>query len=591
MKQRESRNGKPRHWWHDEVAYEIYVQSFKDTNGDGIGDLNGITEALDYLQELGVGCLWLTPIMESPFADCGYDISDHYRINPAFGTMADFRRLLDEAHARGLKVIIDLVPGYTSDQHAWFKAARMSKDAPTRENYVWGVGKDGGPPNNWYSPPATCPAWTYNEATGDYYYHAFLPSQPHLNWNSHKLQKEMYKFFEFWLDTGIDGFRVDAVNYIIADEERRDNPGEGFDQIHVHDRNHRNVHLMLKSLRQLADRYRDQMLVGEIFPGHPEESKLYHGNGEDELHLTFNLAISQIAKKGRWYDGEYAAEAKEKRDDPAEFVPELRRAVREYDEVFRAAGLWPTVVLGNHDQPRVYSVYGRLVPLALRDRMAKVIAAYTLLAKGTPFLYYGEEIGMENTVFEKVEELKDTFGVCFYHHLRGEGLPHAKAMEYAQNITRDVCRTPMQWDGSSNAGFSANSRTWLKVNPNYLSKNVAAQRGDPDSILNFYKALIGLRRKFPALCGGEYVWLDGDSKQCLAFMRRTEDEAILVALNFSAETCVLEPLTKADGASTGEIELLLSNCARGERSYQGRIALEPAEAFVGLVRQSGAQCR
>lgn len=469
------RNGMEKKWWHDYVVYQIYVQSFNDSNGDGIGDLNGITQRLDYFKELGTDCLWLTPIMESPFADCGYDCSDHYKINPDFGTMEDFENLLKMAHGKGLKVIIDIVPGYTSDKHKWFVEARKNKNAPTRNFYVWGIGENGGPPNNWYSCAAAMPAWTFNKETEDYYYHAFLPSQPHLNWNCVELQDEMFKVFKFWLDKGIDGYRIDAINYCIADDERRNNPGEMFKQVHIFERNHQNIHGMLKRFRELSDQYPDQMMVGEIFPGYPTECKEFYGHKNDEIHLNFNLSISQIIKKGRWYDGNYTTSKNEEEDVCGFTVKEFREAIQDQDLVFSRLNIWPTVVLGNHDQPRVYSSYERLVDKKYADRMAKLVAGYTLLSKGTSFMYYGEEIGMENMKFGRISELKDTFGVRFFEYLRDNlKLPEENALTYAQNISRDVCRTPMQWDSTDNAGFSTNNNTWLKVNPDFKIKNVKA---------------------------------------------------------------------------------------------------------------------
>lgn len=532
------RNNMPRKWWHDEVVYQIYVQSFKDSNGDGIGDINGIRECLPYIKNLGVGCIWLTPIMDSPFWDCGYDCSDFFHINPQFGTMADFENLVEEVHIIGLKIILDIIPGYVSVEHPWFQKAKKDRNADTREYFLWGKSPEGAPPNNWFSCAAAQDSWTYNPETDDYYYHAFLPEQPNLNWNSKKLYDEMFKVFKFWLDKGIDGYRIDAINYVIADKEMRDNPGEGMDQLQIFNRYHQNVHVMLKGLRKLADTYgRDIMLVGEVFPGTPIEAKDYYGN-HDELHLNFNLSISQIIKKGRWYDGNYV-----KNDNNVNVnlftVKEFREAVQENDVILKQFDLWPTVVLANHDQPRIFTSYARLGETKYKDKISRLIAGYLLFTKGTPFLYYGDEIGMQDMFFDDIHSFKDTFGVRFYEYLMKEqNLSHKEALEAAQNISRDSCRTPMQWNGDKNAGFSTSSNTWLKINKNYTVTNVENQEADKDSLLNFYRKLIAVRKEYPVVFDGDYQWIDNNSNDYMGFLRvkkNGDEKSIAIFINFSKE--------------------------------------------------------
>ena len=574
---RDLRNGAAPRWWHDAVFYEIYVQSFNDSNGDGIGDLPGVTQKLDYLQRLGVDCIWLSPIMASPFADCGYDASDHYAINPDFGTFEDFHALLDAAHRRRIRVILDLVLGYTSDRHPWFQAARSDRFAPSRDYYVWGKGGNGAPPNNWFSSAASRPAWQYNEATDDYFYYAFLPQQPHLNWTNPQLEYEMERVFTFWLETGIDGFRLDAINYLYADRELRDNPREGFEQLHIADRNHRNIHRILRRLRRIADRYHDVVLLGEVFPGHTMESREYHGNGSDELDLTFNFSFSTLPENTRWYDGENIGGTIDAPSAQGFSAPAFRRLLVNYDLVYRAQRLWPTVVLGNHDQPRIYSIYAELYA-EHADRIAKVMATYTLTAKGTPFLYAGEEIGMENMVFSDVAQFKDLFGVSYYHYLIDhDGLTPGEALTKSQRVARDKCRTPMQWSAAHNAGFSSSTETWQMINPNYKRKNVAAMENDRESILRYYRALIELRRRFTALRNGDYRWIADRSPAVLAYERRGTEDAVAVLLNLATTTQVVE--LAGSGA-----QVLLSNAGRASGTVvPGSVELAPVEALVVAV--------
>lgn len=581
------RNNQPRQWWHDAIFYEIYSQSFKDSNADGFGDIPGIIEKLDYLTDLGVDCLWLTPIHQSPFMDSGYDTSNYIEIDPAFGTLIDFQKLVFEAHRRNLKVILDLVIGYTADSHPWFTEGRKSKNAPTHDYYVWGGNAAKGLLNNWFSAYAAQPAWNYNPATDEYYFYAFLPSQPHLNLANLKVQDELLAVTKYWLDQGIDGFRVDAINWTIADQERRDNPGEGFKQVHIFDRNQQGVHGLLKRLRRLADSYaRPIVLIGEVAPGHSMECKEYYGLNHDELHLNFNLYTCEVIRPKGWYTGNFLPGAKQRLAEQVEgfTLKDLREAVQDHDLSFRAIDLWPTVVVGNHDRPRVYSLYGRLVQPEHRDQMAKLVAAFTILSKGTPFIYYGEEIGMENMVFESVTEFKDNFGVCLYENLVNEGkLSPEDALVYAHLVTRDVSRTPMQWDGTLQAGFSSNSKTWLRVNPDYVTKNVRAQQAEPNSIYNFYKRLIELRKKQPAFCEGEYVWVDKSSNDYLAFLRRGKEDAFLVALNFSEQALEIPLNFEEYGIKSNGVKILLSSHSRSLIENHPKLSLQPVETLIGKL--------
>ena len=578
------RNGRPAHWWHDAVCYEIYVQSFNDSNGDGIGDLNGVREKLPYLKELGVECIWLSPIMESPFNDCGYDVSDYERINPDFGTMEDYESLLAEAHELGIKVIIDMVIGYTSSEHSWFQEAARSKDAPTRDYYVWGVGEDGGPPNNWFTSAAAESCWTYSEPTGEYYYHAFLDSQPNLNWQCEAMRQEVYKSIRFWLDKGTDGFRMDAINYLIADPERRNNPREKFEQVHICDRDHKNIHQVLRDIRAVTDEYEDVMMVGEVFPGHTMEGKDFYGI-HDELHLCFNFSMSTMPGNTRWYDGEFVGESLDAGEGAhSGFTPRnLRRFLKEYDLVYSALDIWPTVVFGNHDQPRVGTVYPEAMGEGYRDRILKLIAGINCTFKGTPFLYNGEELGMTNMTFTDIRQQKDLFGVAFYKYaIRELGVSEQKALELTQSCSRDKCRTPMQWSSQENAGFSTNAQTWLPVNPNHVQINAERLMQDEDSLWHFYRKLIRLRRDHETLKYGDYLWIDEGSESFVGFIRQG-DEDILLLYNLTDKPVDVSLSFEHHGISPVSGAVLLSNARESGGSVKDRLTLHPFE-FIAVNR-------
>jgi len=574
------RNGRPAKWWHDAVVYEIYVQSFYDSNGDGIGDINGITQKLDYLKDLGVDALWLTPIMASPFADCGYDISDYYKINPDFGTMEDFDNLVSSAHKKGIRIILDMVLTYTSSEHPWFKEACKDKDNRYHDYYVWGS-KDGAVPNNWYSPASVGSAWTLNPATGDYYYHAFLPEQPNLNWSNQELVQDMFDVIKFWLDKNIDGYRLDAINYMMIDNDRRNNPNEGFDQIHICDRNHHGAHEILKRIRKLCDFYnRDIMLVGEVYPGDTMTSQEYYGTNDDELTHAFNFCISSLpGKTKRWYDGKTLVTEDEKNQGFT--ARNFRRLLKEYDLVYRALEIWPTIHIGNHDSTRIFTEYSNFVTPENYENMAKVIAGYNFLSKGTPFMYYGEEIGMESMIFSDAKQFKDTFGIRYYEYLISKGIEPDEALLHAHARSRDKCRTPMQWDSSKNAGFSTNSTTWQLVNPNYINKNVQIQRGAEGSFFEFYKRLIELRKKYDALCGGDYIWFEQAADGFIGFIRTDVTHPVLVILNFNEKTYSVNLDFSSYGLHVASVHTLLSNHPDHSSYYNSNLPVKPVDLYVG----------
>jgi alpha-glucosidase len=481
-------------WWQRGVIYQIYPRSFKDSNGDGIGDLPGITSKLDYLQWLGVEALWLSPFYPSPMADFGYDVADYTDVDPLFGDLATFDELVAQAHRRGLKIIVDLVPNHTSDQHPWFVESRASRDNPKRDWYIWADPKlDGGPPNNWLSAFGGS-AWEWDEATGQYYLHSFLKEQPDLNWRNPAVKAAMFDVARFWLDRGVDGFRIDVIHFLIKDSQLRDNPpariadifhGREYDTFeHIYDKNRPEVHGIIRDFRHLLDEYEERMAVGEVYLEDIQDWASYYGKQLDELHLPFNFRLIRTP----WH------------------AAAVRRSVDELEAVL-PPGAWPNYVLGNHDQHRLASRIGAV--------QARVAAMLLLTLRGTPTLYYGDEIGMTDVEIPPERE-QDPWG------------KQVPGLE----LGRDPERTPMQWDAGPNAGFST-VEPWLPVAPDYQQINIEHQLVDPTSILSLYRRLLAYRKATPALQWGSYQAVDGVPEVCYVFVRQADDQRVLVALNFS----------------------------------------------------------
>lgn len=525
-------------WWQRAVFYQIYPRSFADGNGDGIGDFPGMIQKLDYLQDLGIDAVWLSPHYPSPQFDCGYDITDYKGIAPEYGTLSEFNRFIAGAHQRGIRVILDLVLNHTSHEHPWFIESRSSRHNPKRNWYVWKDGKvdDNGilqPPNNWNSTFDGI-AWEFDPPTNQYYYHYFLKQQPDLNWHNPEVKREMWDSVRFWLDLGVDGFRLDAISTIY---ERPDMPKHPLDmslaslrrilrdsrtpEEHAQARrlqklmfqyqNHQpGLHELMQELRSVIDEYDDCVLVAE------DDDIAYMGNGDNELHLVFNFPLMRT---GRLTPAWVRANQKERLTTLASISPSA----------------WPCNTLGNHDSPRVYSHFGD----GKNDQqLARISLALMLTLRGTPFLYYGEEIGMTDNYLEHIDDFRDLLGTWQYQAEIDEfGTPPDLALQYAAKLTRDKNRTPMQWENSPNSGFSpANVRTWLPVNTNYDSGvNVADQAADPASLLKFYQRILSLRKNNPALIGGDYLPLHEHSDDYLAFLRRAEQQTCLVVLNMVAK--------------------------------------------------------
>ncbi|MFN3705447.1 MAG: alpha-glucosidase [Thermoflexales bacterium] len=562
-------------WWQKAVVYQIYPRSFADGNGDGIGDFPGIIARLDYLQRLGVDAVWLSPHYPSPNADCGYDIADYMDVAPEYGTLDDFRRFLDAAHQRGIRVLLDLVLNHTSDQHPWFVESRSSRDNPRRDWYVWrDPASDGGPPNNWNSIFGGS-AWEYDPHTEQYYYHCFLKEQPDLNWRNPHVKEAMWQVVRFWLEMGVDGFRLDAIGTIYEDPTltphqstmpmteilrfgRESRPPEeqaaltaGLLEMFRYQFGLPEVHDLMKELRALVDAYPgDRVLIGE------DDNIAYYGNGNDELHLVFNFPLMRTNR----------------------LTPAWVRANQEQRLGALPPGAWPCNTLNNHDSTRMKTAFGDGIH---DDAIARVNAALLLTLRGTPVLYNGEEIGMTDLLIRDLDQLRDHQSLNMYHLARAQGVSHEEAIEITARITRDRCRTPMQWANAPNAGFSpAGVRTWLPVNPNYAEGvNVADQENDPHSLLNFYRRLIAVRKRTPALMEGEYAPLDVDSEAVLAFTRRTVGSACVVLLNMSEQ-----PQAIAHPHAAGAV--VFSSHGREGEHIGPHVALAPFEVCIAAVGEA-----
>jgi alpha-glucosidase len=552
-------------WWQSAVFYQIYPRSFADGNGDGIGDFKGMTGKLDHLRDLGVDAVWLSPHFPSPYVDCGYDISDYEGVAPEYGTLDDFKTFLHEAHARGIRVVLDLVLNHSSDQHPWFTESSASRDNPKRDWYVWHDGNEGQPPNNWLSMFGG-PAWTLDPRTGQYYYHVFLKEQPDLNWRNPELKQAMWNAVRFWLDMGVDGFRLDAIGAVFEHPEMPPHtlamapeqllsptflPVHHFKELLRHQLHQPGMHELMKELRVLVDEYSgDRVLLGE------DEDVAFHGDGDDELHLVFNFPLMRI-------DRMTPAHVRTNQAERLAALPE---------------GAWPCNTLGNHDGRRVWSRYGDGVHDAA---LARLHIALMATLRGTPVLYNGEEIGMTDLELGELGQFRDTAALAAYRLMTTvKGMAPQDALAAIKVMTRDRCRGPMQWSGAPNAGFSPPGvAPWLPVNADHADGvNVADQRDDPASLLGFYRRLLALRRATPALVLGGYRALDEANEQVLAFVRHDADsgQACLVALNFSSRA-----QASVTGLGTTPSRLLFSTVpGREERLAVDTVHLGPHEVFV-----------
>ena len=507
-------------WWKESVVYQIYPRSFCDSNGDGIGDLKGITEKLDYLKELGINVIWLSPVYQSPNDDNGYDISDYEAIMTEFGTMADFDKMLNKAHSLGIKIVMDLVVNHTSDEHKWFVESRSSKDNPKRDYYIWKDGKGGKEPNNWGS-AFSGSAWQLDEITGQYYLHLFSKKQPDLNWENDKVREEVYSMMTRWFDKGIDGFRMDVISLISKDQSFPDGPTYGglygsFESC----ANGPRVHEFLQEMNKKVLSKYDIMTVGECAGVTLEEAKQYANSEGTELNMVF-----QFEHVGLDDDENMKWSTKK-----MPLVP-LKENLSKWQKGLNKVA-WNSLYFCNHDQPRIVSRLGSEKD-EYRELSAKCIATCLHMMQGTPYVYQGEELGMTNTVFNSVKDFRDLESINAYHELTEKGVISAEELfPKICHKSRDNARTPMQWDDSKNAGFTTGT-PWIDVNPNYSKINAKEQMARENSVFNYYKKLIALRKEYEIIVYGDYNLLLPEDEDLFVYERSLDGKKLLVACNFS----------------------------------------------------------
>ena len=556
-----------RQWWKEAVVYQVYPRSFNDANGDGIGDLKGITEKLPYLAKLGINVIWLSPVFDSPNVDNGYDISDYFAIMSDFGTMEDFDEVLETAHKHGIKILMDLVANHTSDEHPWFKESRSSKDNPYRDYYIWkdpkGFDEDGNPipPNNWASEFGG-PAWEWDEATGQFYLHIFFKEQPDLNWENEKVRENLYSMVRWWLDKGVDGFRLDAINIISKPEGFPDDPSTDFEKhtssIPFVISNGTMVHPWMKELtRETFSRY-DVMTVGETSATSPEDAKLWAGYHTGELNMIFHFDHMGVDNDpngslgGKWSYAPYK-------------LTELKRILNDWQTTLEG-NAWGSLYWNNHDQPRVVSRFGNDSD-EFRTLSAKQLATTLHFMQGTPYIYQGEEIGMTNVKFDSIEDYRDGDSIRFYEdmHVDHKRLSHEEAMQAIYIKGRDNARTPVQWDASANAGFSPEGvTTWINVNPNYPEINAEAVLADEDSIFYHYQQLVALRR--------------GELKDLMVYASFAPVDSVQVPHDEDEAVYAYTRTGGADGSPANESLLVISNFTAEEQERDFAVLNEAREA-------------
>jgi alpha-glucosidase len=544
-------------WWKFGVIYQIYPRSFKDSNNDGIGDLRGIIGKLDYLnngtpESLGIDGLWISPFFRSPMKDFGYDIADYRDIDPMFGTLADFKELLAEAHKRNIHIIVDLVLNHSSDLHPWFIESRQNKENPKADWYIWHSGKGGKRPNNWFSQFELQNAWWYEPKRKEFYLGTFTRNQPEVNWRNPELRNEMFDLVRYWLDMGVDGFRLDVVNWFIKDDQFRSNPytlkSADF-QKHIYDRNRPETIDICRQLRSITDQYEGRMLVGEVYTDDPKTASRYCGNGDDALHMAFNFNFLFQPWNAR----------------------KIYHSINDwYDNL--EPGAWPNFTFSNHDNLRHIYRYrlGRWT-----EARGRVAAALLLTLRGTPFIYYGEEIGMTGSTLRK-KDARD---------------PLTRKAWLVKKFRRDMARTPMQWDSSVNAGFSA-ATPWLPVDAGYLSNNITAQSAVDGSLLNFYKQLIWLRKQHQTLQSGAISFLPEYLPNLLVFLREDDLGKILVILNFTQKSIQLEKWPGLTASSAGVHSRVLLGTHRKKDSLlmlSEKPIIKPFEVIIAAICEKRKQ--
>ena len=551
-------------WWKEAVVYQIYPRSFKDSNGDGIGDINGIREKLDYLQTLGIDVIWLSPVYQSPNDDNGYDISDYQDIMTEFGSMADFDALIKEAHERNIRIVMDLVVNHSSDEHRWFIESKKSKDNPYRDYYIWKEGKDGKVPNNW----GACfggSAWEYDQATDSYYLHMFSKKQPDLNWENEKVRKEIFDMMTWWGEKGVDGFRMDVITMISKDQNYPDGkpiPNSPYGDFGPYVNNGPRVHEFLKEMNQKVISKFDWLTVGEGAGAGVEDAIKYAGFDRDELNMIFTFEHVNLGQSeyGKWSDGKVN-------------LVELKKVLTKWQDGLEGKA-WNSLYWDNHDQPRAVSRFGNDSP-QYRQLSAKMLATCLHFMKGTPYIYQGEELGMTNCKCTSFDEFEDIEIKNAYRDYVSTGiLSEEQMLSFVNAVGRDNARFPMQWDDTPNAGFTSGT-PWIRVNDNYKEINAASQVKDSRSVFNYYKELIRLRHELPVMVYGVYEAVDIEHPKVFAYTRTLDKEKLFVICNFTEETLEY----KLSQGFTGSEEILNSNY-EDCHTHAGSIQLRPYEAKV-----------
>lgn len=556
-------------WWKEAVVYQVYTRSFFDTNNDGIGDLPGVLEKIDYLKDLGVNVLWLNPVYRSPNDDNGYDIADYRSIHPEYGTMEDWEKLLEAAHERGMKLIMDLVINHTSDEHPWFIASKASRENPYRDYYIWRDGNNSKAPNNWAS-FFEGSAWEWDEKTEQYYLHLFSKKQPDLNWDNPKVEDEVFNTISWWLDKGIDGFRMDVINLLKKPEGLPDstlntdfNTGLALD-IPLYT-NNEGMHQILKRLNKKVLSKYDLFTVGEVLSVEAKEALEYVGEDSEELQMLIHFDLALAAKDWKLSD--------------------IKRIILHWYSVVEGGG-WTANYLSNHDQPRQVSIFGD--DKQYRKESAKMLALFNHTVPGTPFIHQGEEIGMTNDTYNAIEDFRDIQAKRSYQKRVASGEDPAAVIADLQKFSRDNGRKPMHWNSSTHGGFSC-GEPWISVNSNYQSINVEQSLKDPDSILGFYKAIIALRKKHPVIVYGDFNLLFESHDSLFCFKRTYKNVSILVLLNFSTEKVSLDTSKIAAFSAS---KLLLANY-KEDNALTTDSVLRPYEARLYLLenKRRGSETR
>ncbi|NIK76662.1 oligo-1,6-glucosidase [Paenibacillus castaneae] len=554
-----------RKWWKESVVYQIYPRSFMDSNGDGIGDIKGIIQKLDHLQDLGIDVIWLSPVYQSPNDDNGYDISDYRGIMDDFGTMGDFEEMLEEAHKREIKIMLDLVVNHTSDEHSWFMESRSSKDSPYRDYYIWRPGKEGKPPTNWGAAFGGS-AWEYDPSSDEYYLHLFSKKQPDLNWESPDLRKAVYDMMLYWLDKGVDGFRMDVVNFISKDQRFPDGvvTGNLYGNGSPYYMNGPRIHEFLQEMNhEVLSKY-DTITVGEMPGVSAEEGKLYTGGARNELNMVFHFEHVDVGsgRFGKWTPEPWK-------------LTDLKTIFSRWQVGLEEDG-WNSLYWSNHDQPRAISRFGNDKE-QYRVLSGKMLATCLHMLKGTPYIYQGEEIGMTNVAFSAIEEYRDIETLNAYKDFTEAGLLTPEEIMHAVHERgRDNARTPVQWSKDDNAGFTT-GKPWISVNPNYKEINVEDAVKDSNSIYHYYKRLIKLRKQHLNIVYGKYQLILAEDEQIYAFTRSLDNDLILVICNFSQEIVRFD--LPAD-ITFKEKELLIANYEVDSGEEIASFNLKPYEARV-----------